>query len=147
MSSGYDQLSGGLNQSQVDTTPAVWMSALQHVGDCQYVDDGVDEVLLRALNSRVVYAGSCCCHHEMPFEDLTITAIAAVEKQYQKKKRDYSLVPPIPKGLLKPFRKPVTEMTLDEIRAAHKQAAAKERTATYREGRSLTEVVAEMFPT
>lgn len=67
----------------LDTTPAMWLSAKQHIGDSQYIEDGVDEVLLRALHERVVYGGSCC-HREPCFQDVTLAVIARAEMEFRK---------------------------------------------------------------
>lgn len=63
--------------ASIDITPAAWASARTEIGDCEFVDDGLDPILLRALHDRVVYAGSVTCHHSVPFQDLAIAAIAA----------------------------------------------------------------------
>lgn len=61
----------------LDVSPAAWMPANKHVGDCEYMDDGLDDLLVRAVHDRVVYAGSVTCHHSTPFEDIAIATIAA----------------------------------------------------------------------
>ena len=68
----------------MDASPAAWLSSRVEVGDSQYVDDGLDEVLLRALHERVVYGGSCCCHHEPVFQDVTLAVIAGAEVEFRK---------------------------------------------------------------
>lgn len=71
-------------RAHLDTTPAVWSKATHHIGEYEYVDNGLDEIMLRALRERVVYAQSVCCHREAPLQELTIETIAAVEKHHRK---------------------------------------------------------------
>ncbi len=128
VSSGRN-LGGGLYQdndprrAHLDVSPAVWLATKTHVGECEYVDEELDDVLLRALRERVVYAQSACTHHEPCFQDVTLATLAAVDKQFRKNGKRMS------RGLLKNLpSKP-----------------RKKKTTGYREGRPLTEVVAELM--
>jgi hypothetical protein len=143
--------------SIIDITPGAWKSALEHVGDSQYVDCELDEVCLRALHDRVLYADRLG-YHEPPFQDLTIDLLAAVEKQYRKNgKRVPSGVPrslrperPIFPTVKKvgPFPRKITPALEARADAYEKEfrAVGKARAAVKREGKPLTAVVAEMFP-
>lgn len=110
----------------ISVTPAVWLSPYADIGDCQYVDGDLDEIEIRALHSRVVYAGSLCCHHQVPFQDLTVDVIAAVERDARKNGRKRRTLLPKPSAKKVVVRKKVVPVT--------------------RVGPPLTAVVAEMFP-
>lgn len=94
-------------RAHIDTTPAVWKSAYAHVGDCEYLDDSLDEVFMRSLQSRVVYAHSVCGCHEPPFQDVTLAVIAATEvhgrklEKYGRDPRKTSLALPTPRHIEK----------------------------------------------
>jgi hypothetical protein len=146
LSAGVNLGSGGIeprSQSAIDFTPAVWMSPLAHVGDCQYVEYGLDEVLVRALHNRVVYADRLG-HHEPCFQEITVDVLAAVDKACRKTRPDPA---PVAKGLLKSFKLPKAPVvkpaiTLDKrLKDITKIAKA----TGYREGKSLAEVVAELM--
>lgn len=93
--------SDGLNgdfrpqRAHVDTSPAVWWSIRSHVGDYEFVDGGLDEIELRALKDKVVYAHNVCHVKEPPFHDISIRALAAAchssvaeaDDRYTKRKR------------------------------------------------------------
>lgn len=93
--------SGGLNsdfrpqRAHVDTSPAVWWSIRAHVGDYEFVDGELDEIELRALRDRVVYAHNVCHVKEPPFHDIAVRALAAAchssvaegDNRYTKRKR------------------------------------------------------------
>lgn len=93
-------------QTQMDISPAAFLSAFTDVGDSQYIHDGVDESLLRALNNGVVYGSSVGHCHECPFQDITIEVIAKVERLARR--NGVPMRPHIlPKRLPKPVRKEV----------------------------------------
>lgn len=143
--------------ASISVTPAVWKSAHTEVGDCQYVDDGLDPVLLRALHDRVVYASSACCHHESALQEITIDVLSAVERGARRQgKGPRPLVLPKPRPFIIPKPKIVVlRGNLDEWRAI-KAAATRigmplldvvaEMFPMRKEGKSLIEVVDEMFP-
>lgn len=89
MSSGLS-LGGGLNdnfnpgRAHVATSSAVWLPAQHHVGDYQYIDDGLDDIFFRALEQRVIYGHSVTSHRAPALQDLTIKVIAEVEAYGQK---------------------------------------------------------------
>lgn len=135
VSSGRN-LGGGLNQdgdprrAHISVSPAVWFPVNHHIGDCQYVDDGLDEVMLRALDERVVYGGSVCCHYDPPFQDITIALIAGADRQARKNGipiRTERLPKPVPP-------------------AAPRRVIKRPPPAAHKEGLPLLSVVAEMFP-
>ena len=107
-----------VQHSIIDTSPAAWRDAQYYVGDSEYVDDGLDECLLRALQKGLVYAHSVSCHHEPPFQDVTINVIAAAERQGMKFDRNG----PNPRkhGLALPskpyvIKRPITQRQLEII--------------------------------
>src|SRR5687767_14632930 len=53
-------------QTIMDISPAAWLSATALIGDSQYVYDGVDASLIRALRNSVVYGSSVGACHEAP---------------------------------------------------------------------------------
>lgn len=78
MARGAENVAQGRHTgASIDVTPAAWAAVTQHIGDCQFIEDGLDPILMRALHERVIYAGSVTCHREAPFEDIAIAAIAA----------------------------------------------------------------------
>ena len=115
ISSGIS-LGGGLNEdfraarAHQDISPAAWKSAHADIGDCEYVDDGLDEVFLRALRERVVYAQTLASHKEPPFQDVTIRTIAEVER-YARKKEQSGPDPRKP-SLPLPSKTHMTKLTL-----------------------------------
>lgn len=146
-------LGGGLNEATeehpfdpkrgggIETTPAAWRPATQYIGDCEFVNDNLDEVMIRALHERVVYAGSACCHHETPFQDITIKTLAEIERTAQKYKIPRKRTPE-PRVFIVPRPKLIVIKEWPAVKAALKRRAIfKERA-----GASLTAVVAEMFP-
>lgn len=152
LSAGTDLGDGGPSRSQsgIDFTPAVWRRITDHVGDCEYVDEELDDVLLRALRERVVYAQSACTHHEPCFQDVTTDVLAAVDKEFRKNGKRAS------RGLLKnmPTQKPKPKKKIPETIPAYikrknpdlyREMSKTKESIGYREGRPLTEVVAELL--
>jgi len=112
----------------VDISPAAFRSALVHVDDCAYVENGCDDDLIHALERGVVYASSVCGHHESPFQELTIEVLAAVERNARKNGARKRRLPGTP---------------LKEVKT---KKLIPRRTPLIRAGKPLTAVVEEMFP-
>jgi len=112
----------------VDISPAAFRSIRDHIGDCEYMSDGVDEEIIHALERGVVYASSACGHHEPPFQELTIEVIAAVERAARKNGYRKRRLPGTP---------------LKEVKT---KKLIPRRTPLIRAGKPLTAVVEEMFP-
>lgn len=143
------------NPSSITPSPAVWLSPHIPIGDCQYVNGELDEVMLRALRDRVVYADHLCCHHEPPFQDVTIEVIAATERCARKNgfPRRHGLgvvkLPPVaaPKPKLVVIKGSMSEEEWRAARVAERERKLVAEVATRaRKGAPLLEVVAEMFP-
>ena len=146
-------LGGGLNTvsaehpfepkrgASIDTTPAAWRPATQYIRDYEYVDGNLDDDYMRALPERVVYAGSACCHHESPFQDITIKTLAATELAARKYK-----IPRRPTPKPRVFIVPRPRIVVIKEWPAVKAALERRAKFTERVGTSLTAVVAEMFP-
>lgn len=85
LASGVDKFRGEPTQSLIYTSPGAWHEARVFVDDFDYVEGhGIDDCLVRRLQQGVVYAGSVTCHHETPFQDLTIEIVAATERFHRK---------------------------------------------------------------
>lgn len=105
LASGVTTLKGSLNndfrpqRAHVDTSPAVWWGLYAPVGDYEFVEGGLDEIEMRALKDRVVYAHNVCHIKEPPFHDIAIRALAAAchtsvaeaDDRYTKRKRKDSV--------------------------------------------------------
>lgn len=115
----------------IDVSPAVWRSVSADIGDCEFVDEELDDVLLRALHERVVYASSACCHHAAPLQDITIGVIAAVDRTARKGGVPLRKLPRRSKPLEREG-----EGLLSVVAAMFPES---------REGKYLTEVVHDMF--
>lgn len=64
-------------RAHLDVSPAVWRSAHADIGEHEYVDYGLDEIELRALNNRVLYAQRVCCHRDFPFREVSERILSA----------------------------------------------------------------------
>lgn len=126
-------------QAAINFSPAVWRPITDHVGDCEYVDGDLDEVLMRALHERVVYAQSLDCHHEPLFKDITYSLLTGVEKEFRKNGRRRKMPkPPLP-TVTKKVPVPVAML------ADPRKVVTISKKTGYREGRPLLAVVEELF--
>lgn len=142
-------LSSGPGQS-----PAAWLPTQAHVGDCQYLDDGADEILIRAVHNRLVYAHSLTGHRVPAFSDIVTRTLAAAtlanctvnEKTRTLTKRVRKSGDPrsMPTGALKStgHKPPVISVGRSLV-----DIVAEARLTGHRTGRPLTDVVRELFPT
>lgn len=80
---GKEHIVRGGQAGTIMATPAMWLSATHHVADFAYIEDGCDAALLRAVSTGIVYA-SRGGHQEPPFQDVTISAMAAVDRAARK---------------------------------------------------------------
>lgn len=122
-------------QNLVDASPAIWLQVTADIGDYQYVEDGLDECLLRAVHDRVVYASRAGCHHEPAFQDITIGLVAAAERTARKYKIKRSTIPAAPAE-----RHRCLPTAQEVVRALERKS-----TPTAREGTPLVEVVEQLF--
>lgn len=126
-------------QAAINFSPAVWRRITDHVGDCEYVDGDLDEVLMRALHERVVYAQPLG-HHEPLFSDITYSLLTGVEKQFRKNGRRSK----VPKPALPTITKKKVPVPIAMLADPRKVVAISKKTG-YREGRPLLAVVEELF--
>lgn len=137
MASGRTMPESGFNRdfrpeaASIDTSKAAWLPAGHYVSEYQYVEDGLDEVLLRALRERVVYASSGC-HREPPFQDITTDVLAATERYARK-----NGIPP--RKMPRPTK---TKVVVRKIALVPAPVPVAHVT---RVGKGLLEVVSEMF--
>lgn len=156
--SGIDLGSGKQEQAGFqNASPAMWLPLNYRVDDYQYVDyinDGpceLDEIEIRALNSRVVYAHRCGIEREGPFEEAAIRLIAGAVRQAQKDRRpprpefDLSVLqkPKPPKRIVKKIARPAERVGVS-LTTVVKEMFGESTAST---GKPLLDVVAEMFST
>lgn len=157
-STGIDLGSGKQQQAGSQfASPAMWLSLHYPVDDYQFIDElhdgpcALDEIEIRALNSRVVYAHRCGVEREGPFEQAAIALIAGAVRQAQKDRR-----PPRPEFNLSVLRKPEPPKRIVKKIARPAARVGVSLTTVVKEmfgesaeskGVSLLDVVAEMFPT
>lgn len=96
-------------KSLFNHTPALYASVYKDIPDYAYVNGyDLDECYLRALREGVVYVCTSDGHQEHALEELTITVLAAVERDARKHKRHLKVMPPpIPVAERKKVRKKV----------------------------------------
>jgi hypothetical protein len=136
----------GVQGGVIDISPAAFRSVYDDVADCEYVDDGLDDCLLRALDGGVVYAGTPYMHRETAFQDITIDVLAAVERDARKNGRRRRMrLPGTPLKEVKTKKLVARPSPTPLIRAGTPLTAVVAEMFSARAGKPLLEVVSEMF--